>query len=65
MEQVKEMKVRCLGEPQKYLQKGATKEVTEVTLLMKYVSYLKYDSKPDYRYMSELLAQIYNNYDMV
>lgn len=54
-EEIKKIKEKCINEPEKYLFVNTTKNNTELLELLNYLKTLKYESKPNYLYIYELL----------
>ena len=63
--QVKDLKNKCLRAPKRRLWVGPTKSITEMHSIFQHIDKLSYEERPDYNFIKQQLLQIYNNYDIV
>jgi serine/threonine protein kinase len=63
--QVKDIKTKCLKNPKKKLWIGPTHGIPEVELIFNQIDKLQYQDRPDYAAIENLLFDIYNKYDMI
>ena len=61
MDQVKDIKTRCLSNPEIYLW-DKTKNIEEVKEIYRYIDNLQYSSTPNYTLIKNLLMKIYEKY---
>lgn len=62
--QVKDIKTKCLKNPKKKLWIGPTANVSEVEQVFNQIDKLQYQDRPNYGEIETLLLAIYNNYEM-
>ena len=60
MDEVKDIKNKCLKNTEQYLWKK-TKNIQEVRNIFYYIKKLEYADKPDYAYIKQQLINIYEN----
>ena len=63
--QVKEIKTKCLKNPHKRLWVGPTAKIREVEQIFHLIDKLYYQDRPNYLAIENLLLSIYNNYEML
>ena len=64
MEQVKEIKTKCLKNPEKMLW-DKSKNIDEVKNIFYYINKLKYKDQPDYQFIKNQLISIYERYQPI
>ena len=60
IDEIKECKKKCLDEPDKYLFLGNTKNNKEINNIFEYIKNLKFETEPDYNYITNQLSIIKN-----
>ena len=60
MDEVKEIKTKCLRNPEKHLWKK-TQNLSEVRNIFYHLKKLEYHHKPDYEFIKSQLISIYEN----
>ena len=63
IDDVKLIKAKCIAEPEKYLWKTTTREMTEMKDIFNDISKLRYADKPDYNFIQEQLSSLLERVD--
>ena len=58
--EIVETKLKCINDPEKYLFLTITKNNKEITNIFNYIKNLKYETEPDYKYISNQLTILKN-----
>ena len=63
IDDVKLIKAKCIAEPEKYLWKTTTREMTEMKNIFYSISELRYADRPDYKFIQEQLSSLSDRVD--
>ena len=58
---VRDVKIKCLNDPEQYLWKTTTANMTQVKNIFWSINGLKYGDRPDYAYIREQLNELLRN----